>query len=210
MSAVQTLHPSSLFPLLFFDRPNCAPLGGVDFWGLYAPSTPAGAAQAMPVPQQQMRTKKRHNISDACAACRRSKVKCDELKPCRRCLRDGRRIACVSWRDAPPQSAEHAEALSGAGDVAKKRRRSKSDTTGFAVTNLVLPPLCVISCVENVQEVPPSEPRNSEALEAISELNGISSPNAVHSRQTKVQQEQLKQDSDLLLSFARECRKIAA
>ena len=41
----------------------------------------------------------RRNISEACAACRRSKVKCDELKPCRRCLRDGRRVACVPWRD---------------------------------------------------------------------------------------------------------------
>ena len=42
--------------------------------------------------------RKRQNISDACASCRRSKVKCDEEKPCRRCVKHGRAASCASWR----------------------------------------------------------------------------------------------------------------
>ena len=42
--------------------------------------------------------RKRNNISDACTACRRSKVKCDEAKPCTRCVNHGWRDSCVSWR----------------------------------------------------------------------------------------------------------------
>lgn len=144
--------------------------------------------------------RKRHNISDACAACRRSKVKCDELKPCRRCLRDGRRIACVSWRDGKPQTSVdlHAETLAGVSDVAavgegapeepeekvvKKRRRSKSE--GCALTSLVLPSLCWIK---------PEEPSRAPSVQ----------------EEGPEQQEQMKEASDLLLSFARECRKVAA
>jgi len=41
---------------------------------------------------------KRSNISDACTACRRSKVKCEEEKPCARCISHGWRDSCVSWR----------------------------------------------------------------------------------------------------------------
>ena len=45
--------------------------------------------------------RKPQNISDACASCRRSKVKCDEEKPCRRCVKHGRAASCASWRLVP-------------------------------------------------------------------------------------------------------------
>ena len=41
---------------------------------------------------------KRSTISDACTACRRSKVKCEDEKPCARCISHGWRDSCVSWR----------------------------------------------------------------------------------------------------------------
>jgi hypothetical protein len=41
---------------------------------------------------------RRSKISDACSACRRSKVKCEEEKPCARCISHGSRDSCVSWR----------------------------------------------------------------------------------------------------------------
>ena len=58
------------------------------------------AATAVPVPATPASSakRKRNNISDACTACRRSKVKCDEAKPCTRCVNHGWRDSCVSWR----------------------------------------------------------------------------------------------------------------
>ena len=50
--------------------------------------------------------RKRQNISDACASCRRSKVKCDEEKPCRRCFKHGRAASCASWRLVPLYHSE--------------------------------------------------------------------------------------------------------
>ncbi len=41
--------------------------------------------------------RKRSNITDACSACRRSKVKCEEERPCARCISHGWRDSCVSW-----------------------------------------------------------------------------------------------------------------
>lgn len=88
-------------------------------WGYFAPAL-------MPEHDESIYGKrKRHNISDACAACRRyvlrfsnpppcwiylyisyahraacrrSKVKCDEEKPCKRCVKHGRADSCISWR----------------------------------------------------------------------------------------------------------------
>jgi hypothetical protein len=46
----------------------------------------------------------RHNIADACAACRKSKVKCDEVKPCTRCMKNAQ--PCLDWRNEAPHSGE--------------------------------------------------------------------------------------------------------
>jgi len=60
-------------------------------WGCFAP--------ALIEQNESIYSKrKRHNISDACAAFRRSKVKCDEEKPYKRCVKHGCTDACISWR----------------------------------------------------------------------------------------------------------------
>ena len=54
----------------------------------------------------------RHNIADACAACRKSKVKCDEVKPCTRCMKNAQ--PCLDWRNEAPQSGERRRTIRGA------------------------------------------------------------------------------------------------
>ena len=47
----------------------------------------------------QRPTKKfRNSISEACMTCRKSKVKCDEQKPCTRCIKADRASTCFPWR----------------------------------------------------------------------------------------------------------------
>jgi len=58
---------------------------------------PALPAPALPAPAGVAK-RKRTTISDACTSCRRSKVKCEEAKPCTRCVNHGWRDSCVSWR----------------------------------------------------------------------------------------------------------------
>lgn len=48
--------------------------------------------------------KMRNNISDACAACRKSKVKCDEIKPCTRCIKNSQ--MCLNWRNEMPHPGD--------------------------------------------------------------------------------------------------------
>ena len=147
-------------------------MGPVEFWGL----APQPASIDHPA------KRKRQNISDACAACRRSKVKCDEDKPCRRCLRDGRRVECVSWRDSALQPGANEDASDGAGQaVPKKRRRKPVAPEGGAL------------------QTPLTVSREGPAL-----LTGV---REVKPCGAETQWEQLKEASDLLLSFARECRK---
>ena len=64
-------------------------------WGYYGPMLAAHDGSF------HSGKRKRQNISDACTSCRRSKVKCDEEKPCRRCVKHGRAAACASWREVP-------------------------------------------------------------------------------------------------------------
>ncbi|KAJ1468952.1 hypothetical protein T484DRAFT_1853602 [Baffinella frigidus] len=42
--------------------------------------------------------KPREHVSRACEPCRKSKIKCDETRPCIRCRKNGRCEACVDWR----------------------------------------------------------------------------------------------------------------
>jgi hypothetical protein len=39
--------------------------------------------------------------SRSCVECRRNKVKCNEDKPCSRCIKRGARESCVNWSQAP-------------------------------------------------------------------------------------------------------------
>ena len=151
------------------------------FWGL----APQPASIDHPA------KRKRQNTSNACAACRRSKVKCDEDKPCRRCLRDGRHIECVSWRDSAlragtfqVQPGANDDARDGAGQAVHKKRRRKPVATANGALQT---PLTVsrqgLTLPAGVREVKPCG--------------------------AATQCEQLKEASDLLLSFARECRKVS-
>jgi hypothetical protein len=71
------------------------PVGALGALALGAWAEPG--AWAAPGGGKVRRELKRSNISDACTACRRSKVKCEEAKPCARCISHGWRDSCVSW-----------------------------------------------------------------------------------------------------------------
>jgi hypothetical protein len=201
-------------PPALFDQalwPGVARVPGYPGWGVHSPQTKA--------PEVEITAKrKRHNIPDACAACRRSKVKCDNIKPCRRCLRDGRRVACVSWRDGKVQdvgasahgspvanmytyaevSAQHGMAgrqSSGVAAVPKRRRTSKTDVLSPlpAVQGAALPHAPVGDS--------PGEPEGGLAQE---------SPGALASKDSSprhTEELQMEEASALLLAFARACRK---
>ena len=65
----------------------------------------AAAPVRAPAPAVAGGTKRKH-ISDACTSCRRSKVKCEEAKPCTRCVNHGWRDSCVSWRQVKASQRE--------------------------------------------------------------------------------------------------------
>lgn len=48
----------------------------------------------------------RNNIAEACLSCRQSKVKCDETKPCSRCIKHD--MECTVWREAEVASSNGA------------------------------------------------------------------------------------------------------
>jgi hypothetical protein len=50
--------------------------------------------------------RRRITISESCASCRRSKVRCDEQKPCTRCVKQGQAETCVSWRRSGGKNLE--------------------------------------------------------------------------------------------------------
>ena len=201
-------------PPAFFDMapwPVARVPGGWGGWGVHSPQTKASVLEITA-------KRKRHNIPDACAACRRSKVKCDDIKPCRRCLRDGRRVACVSWRDGKVQnigasehgipvtntytyaevSAQHGMAglqSSGFAAAPKRRRTSKTDVVSPlpAVQGAALPHAPVGDSS--------GEPEGGLAQEI---------PGAVASKDSSprhTEELQMEEASALLLAFARACRK---
>ena len=192
--------------------PGVARVPGFGFgWGVHAPQARVSMVEITA-------KRKRHNISDACAACRRSKVKCDDIKPCRRCLRDGRRVACVSWRDGKVQdvgASEHGSPVantctyaevsaqqgmagrqsSGVEATPKRRRTSKTDVVSPlpAVQGAALPHAPVSDS--------PVEPEGGLAQET---------PGAVASKDPSprhTDELQMEEASALLLAFARACRK---
>ena len=60
---------------------------------------------------------KRSKISDACTACRRSKVRCEEEKPCSRCLQHDWEESCVGWRKVKAARTQEATFRNSAGVV---------------------------------------------------------------------------------------------
>jgi hypothetical protein len=169
-------------PVYFAPRPNYAPaLPAV--WGGLAPQP------AMP-PERTVRYGKRQNISDACAGCRRSKVKCDEQKPCRRCLRDGRQVECVSWRTVGVPSSAAAALQTGANAPAPatKRRRTAPAKKDGADVGIVLPPAGV-----------------REKVCPLWESRDVSGD--AQWEQVQEQLQELRQASAILLSFAGACSK---
>lgn len=50
--------------------------------------------------------KRRTTVSDACTSCRRSKVKCDEERPCLRCIKHDWQDSCVSWSEVKAARAQ--------------------------------------------------------------------------------------------------------
>jgi hypothetical protein len=198
-------------PPVFFERPACTQVGGVvDYWGFFA--------QPKMLPTEDLPSisskRKRHNISDACAACRRSKVKCDELKPCRRCLRDGRRIACVSWRDGKaPASASSSPVgvLPGVPDMQALATAFVAASQQFNATEEQ--PKVAVKKPRISKPAARAQPTSSAVMESATvvkeepaKANGVSVECAVKNNAWE-SQDSLKEASDLLLSFARECRK---
>ncbi len=70
-------------------------------WFAVAPvlASPAPA----PVPGKKRR-RPNTSCNDVCESCRRSKVRCEKDKPCRRCIQAGRADSCVSWRASTTES----------------------------------------------------------------------------------------------------------
>ena len=57
-----------------------------------APTAPSGGPK-----------RKREKIAGACTACRHSKVKCEDARPCTRCISHGWHNSCESWRHIEPR-----------------------------------------------------------------------------------------------------------
>jgi hypothetical protein len=217
--------PPMLFEQAFAPAAGAARLPGMELWGVQA-SALARAPPSSKAPAVELTAKrKRHNISDACAACRRSKVKCDELKPCRRCLRDGRRVACVPWRDGQGAgeashrspalanaytyaevSAQHGAVLRQGAEVAaasKRRRMSKpNERAPPAVQGAAWPQ----AEAEEFQGQPVGAPQEQEQPGAVASQVALGAlREARHTDELK-----MEEASALLLAFAQACRKDVA
>jgi len=86
-----------MHPMTAVGAEGAVQMGLYQYVHWYMPSCVGIAPPLLLAPDAAVK-RKRHTISDACAVCRRSKVKCDEEKPCQRCVRHGRADACISWR----------------------------------------------------------------------------------------------------------------
>ena len=49
-------------------------------------------------PEPRRKKSRTRPTVDVCEACRRSKVRCDEVRPCSRCVKQNLQSSCVSWR----------------------------------------------------------------------------------------------------------------
>ena len=96
----------------------------------FMPAAPTSASGAK---------RKRHTISDSCTSCRRNKVKCDEEKPCSRCVRNGRQASCESWREVKATGKqEGGNGLRGAtATTAGQLRRSVWGTVSDSPSHLL-------------------------------------------------------------------------
>ena len=93
-------HPA-MHPMAAASAEGAAQIGLYQYVHWYMPSCVGIVPPLLLVPDAAVHgvvKRKRQTISDACAVCRRSKVKCDEEKPCQRCVKHGRADACISWR----------------------------------------------------------------------------------------------------------------
>ena len=82
-------------------------------------------------------TKKvRDSVSEACMTCRKSKVKCDEQKPCTRCIQAGHASTCFPWRQwqsmDPQSNTSLAAAVCGTKRASESPKRSADSSTQAA------------------------------------------------------------------------------
>ena len=109
-------------PPAYHYLPEMWPRAMYQYWGYYGP------VLAAHVGSFHSGKRKRQVISDACTNCRRSKLKCDEEKPCTRCIMRGRAADCASWREdaakASPQNETDDQSKPQRGDPAKSRVRT--------------------------------------------------------------------------------------
>ena len=54
--------------------------------------------------------RKREKIAGACTSCRQSKVRCEEARPCTRCISHGWHNSCVSWPHIKPRRRKQYDA----------------------------------------------------------------------------------------------------
>ena len=94
------------------------------------PPAPAGGSK-----------RKREKINIACTSCRQSKVKCEDARPCSRCISHGWRDSCVSWHHI------------------KQRRRQKSEAVQADLQTLPAQSLWTAAGAEEVADLPPPERR---------------------------------------------------
>ena len=66
--------------------------------------------EALPMPPSKK--KRTRSTTDVCAACRLSKVRCEEERPCTRCVKHNWQDSCVSWRlvDEPADNKSKVQA----------------------------------------------------------------------------------------------------
>lgn len=94
----------------------------------------------------------RIRVQQACAACVKSKLKCDQGRPCHRCQNKG--VLCQYPNDRSPADSNDAQSLSvaGVGDDVAARLTVHGNLDGMSATNDPFAP-AVISGDGNVQEI---------------------------------------------------------
>lgn len=89
--------------------------------------------QPLQAPVSNRKRSRHATIAEACSSCRQSKVKCDTVKPCSRCVKHGRQDACVDWRAAEATS----DARSSSPEESEQTPKESKETGAMGGTGAV-------------------------------------------------------------------------